>query len=160
MLWKESVTSMVAICLVSGNGALIRTRGGGRVELLTSLSLKELPNLKIGPRYITASKYSVATCKRMQDNLGFWIPRCGFRKLGTRFSFLFSGTWILASNRLWDSGFLELYSRFQSPGFLILPAKFSKILDSLSLGEQWSRMQWDYSAIQRSCSVTYPNRLQ
>ena len=31
------------------------------------------------------------------------------------------GTWILDSNRLWDSGFLELYSEFQGP------AKFSRI---------------------------------
>ena len=30
-----------------------------------------------------------------------------------------SGTWILDSNRQWDSGFLELYSGFQRPGFRI-----------------------------------------
>ena len=34
--------------------------------------------------------------------------------------FLVCGTWIPDSNRQWDSGFLELYSGFQSPdsGFL------------------------------------------
>ena len=30
-----------------------------------------------------------------------------------------SGTWILESNRQWDSGFLELCSGFQSTGFQI-----------------------------------------
>ena len=65
------MTYRVAICLVSGNGALTGTRGGGRVEPLTSLSLKKLPNLKIGSRYIIASKYSVAICKGIQDSLGF-----------------------------------------------------------------------------------------
>ena len=41
-----------------------------------------------------------------------------------------SGTWILDSNRSWDSGFLEVYSRFQSPGFQISQAKISWIQES------------------------------
>ena len=39
-----------------------------------------------------------------------------------------SGTWILDSNRLWDSEFLELYSGFHSsPGFRIPRAKIYRI---------------------------------
>ena len=45
---------------------------------------------------------------RIPDS-SYWIPVFARR------------TWILDSNRLWDSGFLELYSRFQGP------AKFSRI---------------------------------
>ena len=41
-----------------------------------------------------------------------------------------SETWILGFIRCWDSGFFELYSRFQSPGFQISQAKFSRIPDS------------------------------
>ena len=37
-----------------------------------------------------------------------------------------SGTWILDSNRKWDSGFLELYSGFQRPGFSIPQEEFRK----------------------------------
>ena len=35
-----------------------------------------------------------------------------------------SGTWILDSNLYWDSGFLELYTGFRSPGFKIPQAIF------------------------------------
>ena len=31
---------------------------------------------------------SVVPCERMQDSLGFWIPRCGFRIPGTGFQYL------------------------------------------------------------------------
>ena len=55
----------------------------------------------------------VSPRKGVQDSLGILILRRGLQALD--FS-LRSGTWILDSNRLWDSGFLELYSRFQSPG--------------------------------------------
>ena len=41
-----------------------------------------------------------------------------------------SGIWILNSNRQWHSGFLELYSGFQSPGFWIPQAKISWIRES------------------------------
>ena len=45
----------------------------------------------------------------------------------------YSGTWIPDSNRWGDSGFLELYSRFQSPRFQIPQAIFFRILDSTSI---------------------------
>ena len=57
--------------------------------------------------------YVITPCKRIQHSLGFWIPCHGFRNLDF--------------NRQWDSGFLELYSGFQSPGF--------RNADSLSLAE-------------------------
>ena len=40
----------------------------------------------------------LAPCKEIQDSLGFWIPRRGFRILGTGFQIFFNGTWILNSN--------------------------------------------------------------
>ena len=43
-----------------------------------------------------------------------------------------SGGYILDSSLWWDSGFLELYSGFQSPGFQIPPTKRSRIPDSLT----------------------------
>ena len=61
-----------------------------------------------------------APCIGIQDTLGFWIPRCGFRIPVLRVS----GTWILDSNRLRDFGFRKLYSGFQSPGFWIPQSKF------------------------------------
>ena len=44
----------------------------------------------------------------------------GFHAVDSRF--FVSGTWVLDSNRQWDSGFLQLYSGFQIPGFCIPPA--------------------------------------
>ena len=41
------------------------------------------------------------------------------------------GYWILDSNLQWDSGFLELHSVFQSPGFQIRQAKVSRIQESV-----------------------------
>ena len=49
--------------------------------------------------------------KGIQDSLGFLIPHPGFRIPSTGL-------------RKWDSGFHELYSQFQSPGFWIPQAKF------------------------------------
>ena len=46
--------------------------------------------------------------------------------------FLVCGTWIPDTNPQWNSGFLDQYSRFQSPGFQILQAKISRILCSES----------------------------
>ena len=43
-----------------------------------------------------------------------------------------SGTWIADSNGYWDSGFLELFSGFQSPGFRFPQAKLSWIPDYTS----------------------------
>ena len=45
------------------------------------------------------------------------------------FGFHVSATWILDSNREWDSEFLELYSGLQSPGLRIPQAKISWIPD-------------------------------
>ena len=96
-----------------------------------------------------------ARCKRSQDSPGFWIPFHGFRiphegqsktvslkwngfqAVDSGFQVLdsgsfVSGTWILDFNRQWDSGFLELYSWFQSPGFQIPQQKF-RIQDHDSL---------------------------
>ena len=58
--------------------------------------------------------YVITPGKRIQDSLGFCIPCHGFRNLDF--------------NSQWDSGFLELYSGFQSPGF--------GNADSLSLDER------------------------
>ena len=56
--------------------------------------------------YIKHIKTYYHLCKEIQDNLGFWIP---------------AFSWNL------DSGLLGLYSGFQSPGFQIPQAKFSRI---------------------------------
>ena len=58
-------------------------------------------------------------------------PRRGFRIQGTVYEFNVNGSWISDSNRKWDCGFLELYSVFQSPGFRILQANLSQILESV-----------------------------
>ena len=52
-----------------------------------------------------------------QDSLGFWIPRVdsGFQERDS--GFFVRETWIPDTNRHQDSGFLKLYSRFQSLGF-------------------------------------------
>ena len=55
--------------------------------------------------------------KVIQDSLNFWIPRYGFRIPGNGFWIFVRGTWIQDSIRWWDSGFLELNSRFQEPRF-------------------------------------------
>ena len=52
----------------------------------------------------------------------------GFQVLDSRFSV--SEAWIPDSNCYWDSGFLELFSGFESPGFRIPQAKLSWIQDS------------------------------
>ena len=76
---------------------------------------------------------SIAPCKGIQDSLGFCIPRRGFRIPGTGFQSLSAelGFWIPIVSMIPDSGFLELYSGFQSPGFLILRAKISRFPESL-----------------------------
>ena len=61
--------------------------------------------------------------KAIQDSLGFWIPRRGFRIPGTGFKFLSLelGFWIpIVSESL--AGFLQLY-----PGFQIPQAKIYRI---------------------------------
>ena len=70
-----------------------------------------------------------APCKAREfktvSDPGFHATDFGFQVLdSTQFV---SGIWILDSNRLWDSGFFELYSGFQSSGFRIPHANFSLI---------------------------------
>ena len=66
----------------------------------------------------------------IQDILGYWIPRRGFRIPATGFQSFLVEPWILDSNRQWDSGLLEMYSGFQSRGFQIPLANCSRILES------------------------------
>ena len=75
----------------------------------------------------------LAPRKVIQDSLGSWIPRFGFRILGTGFQYLSVGTWILDSNRFWDSGFLELY--FQIPKPRIPDSTSKNFPDSITWGE-------------------------
>ena len=83
-----------------------------------------------------SSNFRVTPCKGTQDDLGFWIPRCGFPDSSTAFPiFLKIGTWISDSNCWWDSGFIELDSDSKDQdsvlhkqicsGFRILQAKLS-----------------------------------
>ena len=60
--------------------------------------------------------WSFAPYKVIQDSLGFWIFRCGFR--------------IPDSNPLWNSWFLQLNSGSQSPEFRIPQAKITRFLES------------------------------
>ena len=73
-------------------------------------------SIKTGPLLVTI------VIKSPFDRTGFWIPCCGFW-----IPVLFSGTWTTDSNRQGYSGFLELYSGFQSPGFQIQQEKISQI---------------------------------
>ena len=93
--------------------------------------------------------------KGIQDGLGLWIPHHRFQIPSSRS--LIRRTWIRDSNRQWESGFLELYFRFQSQGFRILQTKISgnripdsgfwipqaKIfLDSRMLYTEWNFSPW------------------
>ena len=63
----------------------------------------------------------VAPCEVNRISLGFWIPSCGFRislSVG-------HGFWIPIFSQ--DSGFLELNSEIQSPGWRIPQGKISRI---------------------------------
>ena len=63
--------------------------------------------------------FRVSLCKLIQDSLGFWISRCGFRIAGTGFHIFCH--WNLDSEfqSLVRLGFLELNYRFKTPGFWI-----------------------------------------
>ena len=63
--------------------------------------------------------------RESKTNSTSWIPDS--RHLIPVF---FSGIWILDFNPYKDSRFLELYSRFQNPGFQISQAKLSQIPES------------------------------
>ena len=92
---------------------------------------------------------------------GFHAMDSGFQVLYS--GFFISGTWIPHSNRQWDSGFLEQYSVFQSPGFQISQAKIPCILDSASTNFSYSGIRiplhgakreagmWDQDIPHRRC---------
>ena len=58
-----------------------------------------------------------AQCKGIQGSLGFWIPRLACRVTGIRSQSLSGEVGFCIPDSWWDSGFLELYFGFQSPGF-------------------------------------------
>ena len=68
--------------------------------------------------------------KGIQDSLGFWIPRRGFRIPGTGFQSLSAelGIWIPIVSGIPDS--LSCMPEFQSPGLRISKAKTSRIPES------------------------------
>ena len=73
-----------------------------------------MPKIKKKTKSSNVLKFSftetlIAICKGLKESLAFWIPHRGFR---------------IASLSVNQSGFLELYSRFQSPGFQIAQANF------------------------------------
>ena len=86
------------------------------------------------------AQFGFAPCKGIQDSLGFWIPRHGFRIPGTGYRIFFSGTWIpvvsgipdslgcIPDSKAQDSGF----HRQTFPRFRIPHAKISKIPDYTS----------------------------
>ena len=83
--------------------------------------------------WIWSSDFRVTPCKGIQDGLGFWIPRYGFPDSSTGFLIVFKlELGFLYSNRLWDSGFIELDSGFQSPGFRITQTNLFRTPDSSS----------------------------
>ena len=62
--------------------------------------------------------------KGVEDSHGFWIPRRGFRIPSTGFRIFCQCSVDSRFQSLMDSGFLDLYSGFKSPGFRIPQAKF------------------------------------
>ena len=52
------------------------------------------------------------------------VLKSGLRAVDSGFQVLDTSQWILDYNRQWDSVFLKLYFRFQSPGFQTSQAKF------------------------------------
>ena len=69
--------------------------------------------------YTTAISPFVGQSKTILDS-GFHAVDSGFQVL----DFFVSKIWILDSSRWWDSGFFELYSGLQRPGFQILRANY------------------------------------
>ena len=84
--------------------------------------------LCLSPRFCI----SFDPCKEIQESLGFWFPRRGFLISGTGFRILCPWNLDSGYQSSVDSRFLELYSRFQSPRFLILQAKISRTADFAS----------------------------
>ena len=63
---------------------------------------------------------SVVPCERIQDSLGFWIPRCGFQIPGTGFQYLSVeiGFWIAIISGIPDSLSCIPDSKNQESGFI------------------------------------------
>ena len=114
-----------------------------QVGILTSMTVPRVGNLTQRPlgkwrrpgkeqksvRHI--GKYPVVTWMSflLQDSLGFWILTVDsrFQVLDSRF--FISRTWIPDSNHCWVSGFVELYSEFQSKKSRFDKQKNSCIMD-------------------------------
>ena len=80
--------------------------------------------------FVVVVLFFFAPCKGIQDRIGFWIPCHGFCIPGNGF-YSYSvelGFWIPIVCGIPE--FCELYSGFQSQGFRIAQAKFSRISDS------------------------------
>ena len=97
------------------------------------------------------TKTSIAPCKGIQDSLGFWIPRCGFRIPGTWFLYLSveHGFWILIISGIANSLSCNPDSKteIQKQNFLwfrIPQAKFPGFRnpDSLAWGKPVHDVKW------------------
>ena len=101
--------------------SVFRWRCVGHVGLLSLCSLYVLPHERESRAVLDSgfhaanSRFQVTGFQYLSKELGFWIPHREFRIPGNWIPVSVSGTWTLDSNRLWDSGFLELYSGFQKP---------------------------------------------
>ena len=96
-----------------------------------------------GPEMVTHRSQSNTIRRMLRNTRQSWIldPIPWIVDSGCWIPVFFSGTWILDSMPQWDFGVLELYSGFQSPGFRIPRAKFSRILDSTSKNFPDSRIR-------------------
>ena len=65
-----------------------------------------------------------------------------------------SGTWIVDTNRQWDSRFLELYSGLKSPGFRTPQTKFSPIQEPTSKHCPDSRIRIPFSWVMLTSKLT------
>ena len=108
--------------------------------ILCNVSFKLWPSLRQLRRVNFCSFYvkidTISCCflllhfgerKGIRDILGFWMPRGGFRIPCSRFWILCQWNLDYGLQSLVGSVFLELYSRFQSPGFLITLENFTRI---------------------------------
>ena len=87
-----------------------------------------------GPEIVTHRSQSNTIRRMLRNTRQSWIldPIPWIVDSGCWIPVFFSGTWILDSMPQWDFGVLKLYSGFQSLGFRIPRAKFSRILHSTS----------------------------
>ena len=97
----------------------------------------------------------------IQHSLKFWIPGCGFQILGSGLRVICKYNLDSGFKSLVDSGFLELYSVFQSPGFRIQQQQ-NKFPDSGFHKQNFPRFQriWIplYWANQQLRGWPYPNQ--